>query len=110
MQKYGVPLDSRTHLTKTDWSSGVATLAEISPISKPSSLPSTITLTRPLHAIHLADSYETDKIQSGGMHARPVVGGVFIKMLASPELWKKVGSTRPHQIGNLGAAAGNTAT
>jgi large subunit ribosomal protein L18 len=30
----------------------------------------------------LADSYETDRARSGGMHARPVVGGVFIKLLA----------------------------
>src|SRR5208283_2658136 len=28
MQRYGVPLDSRTHLTKTDWSFWIATLAE----------------------------------------------------------------------------------
>jgi hypothetical protein len=28
------------------------------------------------------DSYETDNVHSDGMHARPVIGGVFIKMLA----------------------------
>jgi hypothetical protein len=37
----------------------------------------------------IADSYETDKITSGGMHARPVVGGFFIKMLTDPDVWKK---------------------
>ena len=30
----------------------------------------------------LVDSYVTDDIHSDGMHARPVVGGIFIKMLA----------------------------
>jgi hypothetical protein len=28
-------------------------------------------------------------MKSGGMHARPVVGGVFIKMLSDRDLWKK---------------------
>jgi len=37
----------------------------------------------------LADSYETDKAQSGGMHARPVVGGLFVKLLADHALWQK---------------------
>lgn len=89
MQPYGVPLDSRTHLTKTDWSIWSATLAEnrqdfeaiVSPIY--SYLDHT-TVRDPI-----ADSYRTDNLHSGGMHARPVVGGFFIKMLADRTLWTK---------------------
>ena len=87
LQPYGVPLDSRTHLTKTDWSVWSATMADnqsdfetlVSPIydylnTTPTRLP-------------LVDSYVTDNIKSDGMHARPVVGGLFIKMLADPATW-----------------------
>jgi hypothetical protein len=89
MQRYGVPLDSRTHLTKTDWSLWSATLAEnqadfegfISPIYD--------YLNHTTARMPLVDSYETDKIQSEGMHARPVVGGLFIKMLTDANVWKK---------------------
>jgi len=89
MQRYGVPLDSRTHLTKTDWSIWSATLADnpqdfetiISPIFD--------YLNETTRRVAIADSYETDKVKSSGMHARPVVGGFFIKMLADPEIWKK---------------------
>ena len=95
MQRYGVPLDSRTHLTKTDWSVWSATLADnrsdfeafISPIYD--------YLNETSSRDPLADSYETDKLRSGGMHARPVVGGVFIKMLADPAMWTQW-SSRDH--------------
>lgn len=89
MLPYGVPLDSRTHLTKSDWSVWSATLADnqadfetiISPIWDYFNQ----TTTRD----PLADSYQTDKVNSGGMHARPVVGGFFIKMLTDRALWIK---------------------
>ena len=89
MRRYGVPLDSRTRLTKTDWSFWSATLADnrtdfeeiISPIYD---YLNNTTVRDPI-----ADSYETDKVHSGGMHARPVVGGFFIKLLADRALWKK---------------------
>ena len=89
MQRYGLPLDSRTHLTKTDWSIWTATLADnqadfegfISPIYD--------YLNETTTRDPIADSYRTDNIKSSGMHARPVVGGFFIKMLADRELWKK---------------------
>ncbi len=35
------------------------------------------------------DSYQTDDVHSDGMHARPVIGGVFIKMLTDRDVWKK---------------------
>jgi hypothetical protein len=89
MLRYGVPLDSRTHLTKTDWSIWSATLAErqsdfeaiISPIYD---YLNATTVRDPI-----SDSYETDNIGSGGMHARPVVGGFFIKMLSDRAVWAK---------------------
>lgn len=89
MQPYGVPLDSRTHLTKTDWSIWSATMADnqadfetlISPIYD---YLNATTARQPL-----VDSYVTNDIHSSGMHARPVVGGLFIKMLSDPALWFK---------------------
>jgi hypothetical protein len=87
MQQYGLPLDSRTHLTKTDWSIWTATLASnrsdfeniVSPIYD--------YLNETTARDPVADSYMTDDAHSGGMHARPVIGGVFIKMLADPAMW-----------------------
>jgi hypothetical protein len=100
MQRYGVPLDSRTHLTKTDWSVWSATLADNQTDFE--ALISAIYdyLDKTTARDPLADSYETDKIASGGMHARPVVGGVFIKMLAEPELWKKWSRRDRTKVGN----------
>ena len=89
MQRYGVPLDSRTHLTKMDWSIWSATLADnqadFEAIVSPAYDYLNHTTTRDV----VADSYETDKIGSGGMHARPVVGGFFIKMLSDRAMWNK---------------------
>ena len=89
LQPYGVPLDSRTHLTKTDWSFWSATLA--------TDRDGFETLTSPIYDYlnhtsarsPLVDSYVTDDIKSDGMHARPVVGGIFIKMLADHATWQK---------------------
>ena len=89
LQPFGVPLDSRTHLTKTDWSLWSATMA-----TKQSDFEAMISplydyLDHTTNRQPLVDSYVTDNAASNGMHARPVVGGVFIKMLSEPELWKK---------------------
>jgi hypothetical protein len=89
MQRYGVPLDSRTKLTKTDWSFWSATLAE-----NPGDFE---TLTAPIYDYlnettarsPFVDSYVTADVHSNGMHARPVIGGVLVKMLAEPEIWRK---------------------
>lgn len=89
MMPYGLPLDSRTKLTKTDWSIWSATLAtnqeDFQAIVNPILDYMNQTTTRD----PIADSYITDDLRSGGMHARPVVGGFFIKMLDDAAMWKK---------------------
>jgi hypothetical protein len=88
-QRYGVPLDSRTRLTKTDWCLWSATLAgdraDFEAIVSPIYDYVNTTSAR----VPFVDSYYTDNPKSDGMRARPVIGGVFIKMLEDPSTWKK---------------------
>ena len=89
LQPYGVPLDSRTHLTKTDWSIWSATLADNQADFETLIAPIYDYLGHTTTRDPIADSYLTDDIHSGGMHARPVVGGFFIKMLTDRAIWHK---------------------
>jgi len=92
MQRYGVPLDSRTHLTKTDWSVWTATLADNQSdfelfISRIYDFLNRTSIRDPL-----MDSYETDRPGDGWgplFYARPVVGGFYIKMLTDRAIWHK---------------------
>jgi len=98
LQPYGIPLDSRTHLTKSDWTMWSATLSDNQADFE--------TLTSPMYAYlnttsartPFVDSYITTDVHSDGMHARPVIGGVFIKMLADPAIWKKWSSGDPVKV------------
>jgi hypothetical protein len=89
MQRYGLPLDSRTHLTKTDWSIWSATLADNQSDFEAIVAPIYDYLDHTTVRDPIADSYMTDDIHSGGMHARPVVGGFFIKLLTDRAVWNK---------------------
>ena len=89
MQPYGLPLDSRTRLTKTDWSIWTATLSDNQADFESFITPIYYYLDQTTVRDPIADSYITDNLHKGGMHARPVVGGFFIKMLANQKLWKK---------------------
>ena len=97
MQPYGVPLDSRTAVTKADWSIWSATLSD--------NKADFLHLTAPIYSYlnttsarsAFADSYETNNIKSVGMHARPVIGGVFVRLLADPAVWKKWSSGDPNK-------------
>jgi len=89
IQRYGVPLDSRTHLTKTDWSFWSATLADNQADFEAIISPAYDYINQTTVRDPVADSYRTDDVHSGGMHARPVVGGFFIKMLTDRAVWNK---------------------
>jgi hypothetical protein len=98
IQLYGLPLDSRTKLTKTDWSVWSATLAEDQKDFELITSPIYDYLNETTARSPFPDSYMTDNSHSDGMHARPVIGGVFIKMLADRELWKKWAGADKQQV------------
>ena len=100
MQRYGVPLDSRTKLTKTDWTFWSATLAPDDRDFEALTSPIYAYLNETTARSPFVDSYVTDDPRSDGMHARPVIGGIFIKMLADRELWKKWAGRDTNKVAN----------
>jgi len=100
LQPYGLPLDSRTKLTKTDWSTWSATMSSSKVDFKNFINPIFRYLNETTSRDPIADSYITNDINSSGMHARPVVGGLFIKMLSDPAIWHKWASRDTAKVGN----------
>jgi hypothetical protein len=100
LQPYGLPLDSRTKLTKSDWTLWSATLAENPADFQELISPLYDYLNQTTSRSPFVDSYVTDDIHSDGMHARPVIGGVFIKMLADHAVWNKWAGAANTKVGN----------
>ena len=89
LNRFGLPLDNRSKYTKTDWTVWTATLA--------ASAADFEALMRPVYdfvnhtdpRVPLTDWYWTQNAKMQGFQARPVIGGVFIKMLSDPAVWKR---------------------
>jgi hypothetical protein len=88
-KEYGLPLDNRKAYTKIDWTLWTACLtgerrdfdALVAPVydfvgATPDRSP-------------LTDWFQTDTARRVGFTARPVVGGLLLRPLYEPELWKK---------------------
>ena len=89
LNRFGLPLDNRRDYTKLDWEVWTATLTDnredfntlIAPLQRfINETPSRVPLT---------DWYSTTDAKESGFQARSVVGGVYIPLLAAPDLWKK---------------------
>ena len=89
LNQFGLPLDSRATLTKTDWLTWSATLAESQKDFEALISPTYDYFDRTPKHIPMTDLYQTDDLDSGWLHSRPVIGGLFVKMLADPVIWRK---------------------
>jgi hypothetical protein len=87
--QYGIALDNRKDYTKLDWLVWSATLATDKPTFEKLVAPAYLWLNETPTRVPLTDWYDTKTGTKQGFQARSVVGGVFMKMLADPQIWRK---------------------
>ncbi len=89
MTKFGLPLDNRTTVTKTDSTIWAGMLTD-----SPSDFDAFVGplydfVNQSTKRVPIADVYRVDALDSAWLFARPVIGGVYMKMLGDPAMWKK---------------------
>ena len=88
-QEYGLPLDSRSTVTKLDWIIWSATLAEDRKTFERLVEPAYRFVNTSPDRLPLSDRHLVDSGAAQGFTARSVVGGLFIPMLADAEMWRR---------------------
>jgi hypothetical protein len=86
---YGVPLDSRTAYTKLDWIFWSASITGERADFEALTDPVYRFLQETPDRVPMTDWYWTQNAKVRGFRARPVVGGLFMRLLDSPSVWKK---------------------
>lgn len=86
---YGLPLDNRRDYTKLDWILWTATLAGNRADFDKLLAPAWKFANESASRVPLTDWYDTVTAKQQGFQARSVVGGLFIKMMDDPAIWKK---------------------
>ncbi|MDR3184111.1 MAG: DUF4965 domain-containing protein [Prevotellaceae bacterium] len=79
--RYGLPLDSREHYTKTDWVMWVATLSDDKATFEQLIAPVHDYMNETIKRVPMSDWVNTDRPTHRSHIARSVVGGYFIKLL-----------------------------
>jgi hypothetical protein len=87
--QFGLPLDNRRDYTKLDWVLWTATLAENRGDFDKLVARAYRFATESTSRVPLTDWYDTVTAKQQGFQARSVVGGLFVKMLSDPAIWKK---------------------
>jgi hypothetical protein len=89
LNRFGLPLDNRRDYTKLDWEVWTATLSDNrEDFNKLIALLQRFVNESPSR-VPMTDWYSTADGKQSGFQARSVVGGVYIPLLANPDLWKK---------------------
>ena len=89
LNPFGLPLDNRATYTKLDWTIWSATLAQNPDVFKTIVHPVFKFLNETPDRVPMSDWYDTISAHHVSFQARSVVGGVYIKMLADPQMWSK---------------------
>lgn len=87
--RYGIPLDNRETYTKLDWVLWTATLTQKPADFAALLVPVIAFINETPDRSPLTDWYQTKSGRKVGFTARPVVGGVFARLLYDREVWKK---------------------
>jgi hypothetical protein len=87
--QYGLPLDNRETYTKLDWITWTATLTENRADFDALVNPIVAYLNATPDRAPMSDWYQTKTAKKVGFTARPVVGGVFLRMLYDTSVWQK---------------------
>lgn len=93
ISELGLPLDNRTTITKTDSTIWAGMLSDSQDDFKAFIGPLYDYFDRSTKRVPVADVYKMDSLDSAWLHSRPVIGGVYMKMLGDPVMWRKWGKS-----------------